>query len=1346
MNLSIKRFLLYVGAACVIGQVETCEALNVCLTAEGKNAAQSLSISQFANPPAETRPFVFWYWMNGNVSKEGIREDLDGFVKAGVSGVYLMNVGMTFLKGPVRFDTPEGIDMIQYAIREAGVRGIRVNLYNGAGWSCSGGPWITPEYAMQKLTWSETQVTGGTPVDLQLARPTVLKTYKPEFFEPEKPLDWYRDAAVIAFPTLAAEQTAAMPGAGRVQIGTSKDTTLKAEGGGDETDCGASSSLFIYKNGISLLEFDLSGIDGPVTGAVLKLTQTATRSGTWDRQILVMGYTSNNYSWIEGTGTNVQANDTTAPADASGAASYKYRFNGTTTDIPWEDSAGNSLNNAGNSALWSAPIGTISGTDISAGQQDVITLDAAVLEEFRTNGIGRIVLGIRDEDGSSSLDGNAFYASKEYKTESWRPVLELSMESGLTETITSSDSGFDPAKLNNTEPAPVAAPVSFAKVATSAGSPGFVQWNYSEPFAAQTLRLEFHRSSGSVPSGELLSSNDGENWTSVCSFTIRQKMPVHLPFEAAPARYWKVQFPLNSGSAEVRLTSARLLSGYRIENWSAKAMFDDTGIDKPKLPPATQTAPSNFVIPLNSVVDLTDKMDAQGQLQWDAPAGKWTVIRFGYTPTGMSCRPASYGGAGLECDKFSRTAIDLQWENAIGPYLKDPEVASHFQFVHIDSWEVYAQNWSSNFPAQFQTHTGYDLRRYLPVMTGRVVDSLEKSERFLWDLRDTTCGLMDDFFGHTRELCALNGKQFTCEPYNQEQFNSSSAGIRVDIPMSEVWNSEAITSAYWPKIGSSPAHVSGKNLVGCESFTSNLKYSDGGDWSKDFSDLKLQAHAIFCGGVNMMVLHVSAQQPWTNAVPGMTVGSCGQHFERTNPIWGKARGFTDFIARSQYLLRQGRFVADVLYSCGEDSPSKSLAVKGDLDPGDGHDYDICPPEIIINQLTVRNGQLVLPNGMSYRLLVLPESDTMSFAMIAKVKTLIENGATVIASKPSRAASLSSGLEFDSDSQAAVDEIWGNIDGKNSTEHRLGAGRVIWGKPVEQVIQEMGIFPDFSYSGSNARLLYIHRQISDGMDIYYVANTVSQKISADCEFCITGKVPELWNPVTGEVYRLPEFHNEDQKTVVPMVFGALESFFVVFKSESSAPVVSSQNFPELASALELTGPWTVSFDPAWGGPASTTFDELTDWSKNSDEGIRYYSGTAVYSRTFDFEKPVDAQHIYLSLGSVKNVASVRLNGKSLGTVWCSPWQVEVTDALQSKDNRLEVEVTNLLPNRMIGDEHLPPETDYTRGSNHIVTSLPAWLTNGIPRADGRYTFSTFNPYTKDSPLLPSGLLGPVVLQY
>ncbi|AKJ63690.1 glycosyl hydrolase [Kiritimatiella glycovorans] len=1093
-------------------------ASTLCAGAAGGAPRDALEAG-FAEPPPETRPYVFWYWVNGHITEEGLDADLDGFVDAGVGGVYILNVMRMFPKGPVEFNSPEGMALIKHAIRGAGERGLEVVLYNGAGWSSSGGPWITPEYAMQKLTWSETRVQGGKKVERVLARPPVIETYRPEFFGPEETLDWYRDVAVLAFPTPEAEQ--ALPG---------------------------------------------------------------------------------------------------------------------------------------------------------------------------------------------------------------------------EPEITANDPDFDSSKHGHPSP------YVFSRLKTSAEKAGEIVLEYPEPFTARSVRLDVHRScTPTIREGFLFASDDGESWREVRSFPMGDRMPVEAPFAPEHARFWKLRFPLERGAGEVRLTGLAVQPGYRIEDGSAKAMFHDHGLDDPA-PAFSSPAPEkDAVIPLNHVIDLSEHMDAEGRLSWKAPPGDWTILRLGRTPTGALNSNPAYGGSGLDCDKHRAEAVDFQWRHALSPYFDDPDVAPHIDGVHIDSWEVGAQNWSQGFGEAFEQRTGYDLRRLLPVMTGRVVGDLEISERFLGDVRRVVTGLIaDEYFAHTRDRAAEAGALFSNEPYHQNQFDSSDAGMRVDVPMCEVWRGDRVTPAFWAKLGASPAHVAGRNIVGCESFTSNTRPEDGGDWSTDFDDQKLTANVIFAGGVNRMVFHVSAHQPWMNVVPGMTVGGCGQHFERTNPLWCHgAPAFNRYVSRCQYLLRQGRFVADVLYSCGEDSPSKSLDVKGDLHPGRGLDYDVCSPEIILRDLSVEDGDLVLPHGMRYRLLVLPDRPAMSLAMARKLEELLEAGATIVAAPPERTTGLSGYPDSDAALKRRVEEIWGEGRACPDAGRRVGQGTLFWWRPVSEIVARMDIPPDFRAPVPDPRTpyLHVHRRMEDGTEIYFVANTQRKEAEdVDCAFRVTGKRPELWDPRTGETRPLPEYSVEGPMIRVPLDFAPLESYFVLFREAGAAEPSAEVNFAERPVMREIGGPWRVSFDPEWGGPESVMFAELTDWRDHEDKGVRYYSGTAVYRRTFEMAQVEADRRMFLDLGRVENVATVRLNGRELGTVWCAPWRVEVTGALREGKNRLEIEVSNLMVNRMIGDEQLP--LDYERDARGWPKSIPEWVTGDKKRPSGRYTFATFTPWKEDSELLPSGLLGPM----
>ena len=1091
-------------------------ALLACLLFAAPAFAADELKQAFENPPATARPYAFWYWVNGHITREGITADLEGMKQAGLGGVMIFNIGKTFPAGPVRCTTPEWREMMKHAIRESARLGMEVNLNNSsAGWSGSGGPWITPDLAMKKLTWSETRIQGGRHVTEVLPNPPAITEYKPEFFEPAKKLNFYRDIAVLAFPTPEAE----------------------------------------------------------------KENPDATSVTTSDPECKV----------------------------------------------------------------------------------------AALID--------------RDETTVAGLNGR----------------------------------------------------------------PASLRFEFTAPFPAHTLELRFKRGGAAVQGGTLFSSDDGMDWRKVRDFEVRNEMPVSAPFEAAPARFWKIEFAVKGGTAPIQLTEARLLPGYRIEDWTGKAVFDLIGIDRPQPPAADATAPADCAIPRGQIIDLTSRLKPDGTLDWNAPPGDWTVLRFGYTLTGQitGTTPAA-GGAGLEGDKFSKEAVDVSWKNSLQPFWDDKEIDKHVQYVHSDSYEMGAQNWSADFPAQFKDRRGYDLTAWLPAMTGRVVENIEESERFLWDLRHVISGLIaDNYFGHLRDLCHQNGKQFTIEPYHQEQFDSVTVGGIADVPMAEIWMGENVPSPFWTKLGASPAHVYGKKIVQCESFTSNLNLPDGGNWSKSPWDLKSRGDFMLCGGINRIVMHVSALQPWENLVPGMTVGPCGQHFDRGNTWWSKAGGWTTYLARCQHLLAQGKFVADVLYSCGENSPSKSIAPEGLMKMPKGYDYDVCDPKAILTRLAVKDGRLVLPDGMSYRLLVLPEGDTMTPELLRKIHSLVEAGATVIGPKPSRANGLVGFPEANDEIRKMADEIWGPGDPGPSGEHTFGQGRVIWGRELKNVLAGLGIKPDLT-TPPNKPLIYIHRQLDDGGELYFVSNQSADAQAVDCEFRTVGKQPEFWDPLTGEMRELPDFQSEDGSTKIPLRFEPRESYFVVFRKPAGVAGQHGMNFPESKTVQEITGPWTVAFDPKLGGPPDpVTFDSLQDWTSRPEPGIKYYSGPATYRKSFDCPAAGSGQRIFLDLGKVQNLASVKLNGRDLGVVWCAPWSVEITNAVKAKDNALEIEVINLWPNRLIGDEQLP--ADYERDAKGALKSLPDWLLKSTPRTSGRITFATYNTWKKDDPLLPSGLLGPVTIR-
>lgn len=1056
----------------------------------------------FCNPPDAARPQTFWYWINGNVTREGITADLEAMKRAGIGGVELYNIGGHGTSGPVNVMSPEWRELMRHAITTAGKLGLEVDLNNSpGGWSSSGGPWITPEISMQKLTWSETRIEGG-------------KAFSGPLEQPATNEGWYRDVAVLAFPTPPAER-GGMP----------------------------------------------------------------------------------------------------------------------------------------------------------------------------------------------------------------RP------------SITCSDPTFETALLTDGDE---------SKHGTIAGSDDdqFIQFIYDQPFLVRSLRV-YPRRFGSVPKGRLLASDDGRAWREVLAFEpSRNWSSLDAVFAATKARYWRIEF---LGRNPVDLAEVVLSPGYRTAEWTGKAMRDQYGLDKPRFTPAAFAAPPECCIPLDAIRDLTGAMDDDGKLTWDVPPGEWTVMRFGHTATGQRTGPAGPGADGLDCDKFDPAALDVHWAQGMKPLLDDPELGKHIQSIHIDSYEMGAQNWTRNFAAQFAKRRGYDLLKYLPALTGRVVQDTETTERFLWDFRQVCCGLLaDNYFGHMRELCQREGKQLTIEPYHQVQFKSVTAGGFADVPMCEFW-SGSLPGPYWYKLGASPGHVYGRRIIGAEAFTAPREA--GGNFTTDPWALKVLGDLAFCGGVNRYIFHVFVHQPWLDRAPGMTLAAFGTHFERTNTWFEQMPAYTRYISRCQYLLSQGRFVADILYYDGENAPDDGYSPVGVIAPPAGYDYDVCDERALRERVTVADRRLVLPDGISYRVLVLPDTDRMTPGLLRRIRELVVAGATVVGPRPISSPSLAGQPAADQELKSLVNELWGPDSKSTKIDRACGKGRVVWGTPLKDILGALSQAPDFEARNAAAPINYIHRTLDEG-ELYFVASTSDDVQNADCVFRTSGGHLELWDAVSGEIRPLSASRKESGRTVVALEFLPRQSFFLFFKKTATPGGRTSTNFPQATVVAEVSGPWDVAFDPKWGGPAKARFDKLIDWTTHADAGIRYYSGKATYRTAFDAPTSVDGKSpLYLDLGTVKNVAELRLNGIALGTVWCAPWRVQVRDRLKMRGNLLEIDVVNLWPNRMIGDEQLPEDCEWQESGHggKELKSFPAWLIGNQPRSSGRFTFSTWKHFTKDDPLLPSGLLGPVTLQ-
>lgn len=756
------------------------------------------------------------------------------------------------------------------------------------------------------------------------------------------------------------------------------------------------------------------------------------------------------------------------------------------------------------------------------------------------------------------------------------------------------------------------------------------------------------------------------------------------------------------------------------------------------------------------VVDLTAQLQPDGSLTWDAPAGKWTVMRFGSRNNGNATRPAPTPGVGLEADKLDTAAMNRHLEQFTEKLFRragftKADSRGGLQMLHMDSWEMGSQNWTPRFREEFTRRRGYDPQPFYPAYAGVMVQSREASERFLWDVRQTVQELVLEYHaGHVKRYAHRYGMTFSVEPYDMTPISDLELAAAADVPMCEFWSlGMGYNTSFGTGEGASAAHLLGQPVVPAEAFTANWG-ADG--WLQHPASMKNEGEWAWASGINRFLYHTFAHQALPDSLrPGMTMGGYGVHWDRNQTWWYLSRAYHDYVARSQHLLQQGRTVADVLYLTPEGAPHVFRAPESALEGDDpmmpdrkGYNFDACPPSLLY-QASVKDHRVTFPSGATYRLLVLPAFETMTPALLKKITELANDGAAIVGLPPKKSPSLSGYPECDNEVQTLAQALWGDANPPATlTVRPFGKGKIIWGEELKTNADRLyphydltakilsdSVPPDFSSPG---QIRYMHRTGKE-VDVYFVSNRTDRAVEAVCQFRITGKQPELWHPVTGKICALPEYAAEKELTSIPLRFDVHEGYFIVFRSKARKPAHAA-NFPKSQQhRATLNAPWTVSFDPKWGGPESVVFDKLIDWTAHPEHGVKYYSGTAFYRQSFDMPDYTQGSTLYLDLGKVKNMARVRLNGKDLGAVWTAPWRVDVSKSLKPKNNELEIEVVNLWANRLIGDELLPYD-----GPEH--GRWPDWLLEGKPRTSGRYTFAAYRHYNQDAPLLESGLIGPV----
>ena len=837
-------------------------------------------------------------------------------------------------------------------------------------------------------------------------------------------------------------------------------------------------------------------------------------------------------------------------------------------------------------------------------------------------------------------------------------------------------------------------------ITTPPDGPAWLQYEFATPYTARAMTIGSHNR---IPVGKILASDDGLNFRTIVVMPGPQgyhgAAVRTFGFPAVTAKLFRVELDgagllpaavIHGGPAipapQYTITEAILYSSARVNRWEDKGAFGSLMDVYDAVP--TPAAPKTAEITRSDIVDLTSKMDKDGTLHWDVPAGNWTILRMGYSLTGAKNRPATPAGLGYEVDKLSAKYVQSYFHGYMDPIQQHlgELTGSTLQYMTMDSWEAGMQNWADEMIAEFQRRRGYDPTPYLPVLAGRVVESSDVSDRFLWDFRRTLADMFaDDYYGTMDSELKQKGMRAYAEASGvaleipeDTLLNKS----KVDIPMAEFWvHALHPESMYYVDVrgAASAAHAYGKPIVATESFT-------GGGYESPYT-LKRVADYWFAQGVNRLVFHTSAQQP-LDAKPGNTM--VGTHINR-NITWAEqAKPFMTYVARVSYLLQQGSPVADLAYLLPEGAPSTMPFWGAGLLPAppNGYDYDYVNTDILLHRMSVAaDGRVTLADGMSYRVLVLPPTTQMTPEVLRKLHDLVAAGATIVGPRPTRSPSLLHYPEADAEVHTLATDLWGDTDGVTDTQHAFGKGMTYWGLTLDDVLECLKDPQDFAASGSlDATPVWVHRRTDDA-DLYYVANQSDAPQHIKVRFRVSGKDVQLWRPMSGEEEAV-SYSSQNGFTDVPLDLAERESLFVVFRHAATAQsrIEPPMQTKELAT---LTGPWEVRFPENLGAPPSLRMEKLTSWTENSDPGVKYFSGTATYSKTV--QAPASwfhaGQHIYLDLGKVRDIAEVQINGVPAGLVWAPPYRVDVTASLKPGANKLEIKVTNEWTNRQIGDRLL-----------------------------------------------------------
>ena len=791
--------------------------------------------------------------------------------------------------------------------------------------------------------------------------------------------------------------------------------------------------------------------------------------------------------------------------------------------------------------------------------------------------------------------------------------------------------------------------------------------------------------------------------------------PVVVSFPETTAKNFRLTIKKpspNSGLAEVVLSGAA-----RVERYAEKTMAKMYPTPLPywkEYQWAPQSEPEkSSVIDGSTVIDITKFMASDGTLNWNVPKGNWVILRTGMTPTGTKNSPAPPEATGYEVDKMSKSLAEKHFYGHMGEVLKRIPEADRkcFKVVVQDSYEMGSENFTDGFLQEFRTKYGYDPLPYLPVYGGMVVNSQQSSDRFLWDMRRMVADKVAyDYVGGLRDISHKHGLTTWLECYGHWGFPGEFLmyGGQSDEIAGEFW-SEGELGNIENRAATSCGHIYGKKRIWAESNTCG-----GAGFSRYPATIKQRGDRFFAEGINSTLLHVYITQPYEDKNPGINA-PFGNEFNSKNTWFSQMDVYTQYLKRTNYMLQQGLNIADVAYFIGEDTPKMTGITDPELPVG--YQFDYMNAEVIEKNMTVKNGLITLPHGTQYRILVLPKLETMRPELLNKIKQLVNDGAIVLGPAPRRSPSLQNQPAADQQVKTLATELWGNVDGTTIKSRKVGKGMILNDMSMKEAFALINCMPDCKLPADNT-IHYGHRSSKDG-EIYFISNQTNKTQEISPEFRVKGFQPELWEATTGYMHLLPAYKQNQLTTEVPLKLEPFESVFVVFRKSAGKASASgiSVNYPEPKMLVDLKGPWTVQFDAQQRGPEKpVVFETLQDWTKSKDDAIKYYSGTAFYTCKFNLEKIPSGEIIVINLGAVTAMAKITINGGYAGGLWTAPYSLDINKLLKIGSNELKIEVVNTWMNRLIGDQQLPENQ--------------------------RKTWCPVNPYTKDSPLQPSGLFGPV----